>query len=175
MKSANLPGSLFEDNGAIFSDNRTHRFALWRIWDPKKPLVMFIGLNPSTANESGDDPTIRRVKRFAYDWGFGGVYMMNLFSFVTAYPQDLIRETDFELTNRYLLLAHSRCKKVIFAWGNFKVYGRDKDMMDLFPNAEALAVNKNGSPKHPLYVKADIQPVKLIMSYDSIRPIIKSG
>ena len=50
---------------------------------------MFIGLNPSTANEITNDPTIRRVQRFAFDWGYGGVYMMNLFAYITAYPKEL--------------------------------------------------------------------------------------
>ena len=54
---------LFDDNGADFSPDRKHRYSLWRIWDRSKPLVMFIGLNPSTANESDNDPTIRSVCR----------------------------------------------------------------------------------------------------------------
>ena len=75
--------------GAQFTEDRQYRYALWRIWNEDKPLVMFIGLNPSTANEYKNDPTIRRVMRYAADWGYGGVYMMNLFAWVTPYPKEL--------------------------------------------------------------------------------------
>src|SRR3954470_12052751 len=81
---------LFDSRAAIFSDDRKYRYCLFRQWDIDAPVVMFIGLNPSTANETQDDPTIRRVCKFAFDWGFGGVYMMNLFAWVTAYPQELM-------------------------------------------------------------------------------------
>ncbi len=66
---------------AKLSDCRIYRYALWRIWDDAKPLVMFIGLNPSTADETEDDPTIRRCISFAQNWGYGGLYMANLFVF----------------------------------------------------------------------------------------------
>ena len=61
-----------DGNGAVFSPDRIYRYVLYRVWDEAKPRVMFIGLNPSTADESVDDPTIRRCKRFAADWGYGG-------------------------------------------------------------------------------------------------------
>lgn len=67
------------ESGAEFSDCRTYRYALWRKWDWQgfANQVMFIGLNPSTADETEDDPTIRRCIRFAKDRGFGGLMMMN--------------------------------------------------------------------------------------------------
>lgn len=82
--------SLFEDQGAEFSEDRKYRFALWRIWDKSKPLVMFVGLNPSTANESDNDPTIKSVCRIAKSNGFGGVYMMNCFAYVSTDPKQLV-------------------------------------------------------------------------------------
>lgn len=156
-------GKLIEDNrsGAIFSECRNYRYALWRIWDESKPLVMFIGLNPSTANEASDDPTIRRVKSMAKTWGYGGVYMMNLFAWVTAYPEELKSCIDPIGGNiEWLYRISQRCDKVVFAWGNFKeAEQRAKEVATTFPNAYALHVNKNGSPKHPLYVKSDVIPV----------------
>ena len=85
----NLFHNRFDLAGAHFEDDRQYRYLLWRNWDELKPKIMFIGLNPSTANEEKDDPTIRRVCIFAKKWGFGGVYMANLFPFVTAYPKEL--------------------------------------------------------------------------------------
>lgn len=60
------------DFGADFSNDRKYRYALWRIWDRTKPLVMFIGLNPSTANETENDPTIKSVGRISKNNGYGG-------------------------------------------------------------------------------------------------------
>lgn len=148
---------LFETNntGAIFSDCGTYRYALWRIWDESKPFIMFIGLNPSTANANMDDPTIRRVKRFSVDWGYGGVYMMNLFALVSTYPEALKTCSDPVAENdKWLNEIKPKCKDVLFAWGNFDVFGRDKTVSDMFPQAVCLGFNKNGSPKHPLYISA---------------------
>jgi len=146
--------------GADFSEDRNYRYSLWRIWDESKPLVMFIGLNPSTANETDNDPTIKSVCRIANNNGFGGVYMMNCFPYVTAYPKEL-RETSLKsVVDNYehLVRIKSLVAEVVFAWGNFQEVTDviKNDLCNLFPNAKVLAVNKNGSPKHPLYCKSDI-------------------
>lgn len=139
-------------NGAEFSDCGKFRFVLWRIWDESLPKVMFIGLNPSTANATNDDPTIRRVKGIAKELGFGGIYMLNLFPYITPYPSELVI-TGIEANDEYLL-DHSRiCGEIVFAWGAFPAAkGRAGDVIAMFPNAKALHINKDGSPKHPLYV-----------------------
>lgn len=149
------------DSDAVFSDDRNYRYALWRNWDDSKPKIMFIGLNPSTANENSDDPTIRRVKRFASDWGYGGVYMMNLFGIVSADPKILLTCKDPIGDNDIWLSEIAReCKDVCFAWGNFKeALERGKQVSKMFPAAICLGLNKNGSPKHPLYVPANISQI----------------
>lgn len=152
---------LFARFGANFSPCRKYRFALWRIWDTSKPLVMFIGLNPSTANETEADPTIKSVIRIAKHNGFGGVYMMNCYPMVSTDPSKLLTNSyPMEVIENELLLviASQKCSEVVFAWGNFKVVqdtGRDQELIKLFPNAKAIAVNKNGSPKHPLYCRSN--------------------
>ena len=90
---------LYGGSGAEFSNCGMYRYMLWRTWIPGKPAVMFIGLNPSTANQIDDDPTIRRVKRFANDWGYGTVYMMNCFAYVSSDPKRL--EYHLELFGYY--------------------------------------------------------------------------
>ena len=141
-------------NGAMFSECGKHRIALWRIWDERNPLVMFIGLNPSTANESNDDPTIRKVTKIANNLGFGGVYMMNLFTFISTDPTKLnIAEGNLSIADNWLFMIGNKCEKVVFAWGAFEVHGRDKEVRAMFPRRYALHINKNGSPKHPLYCK----------------------
>ena len=164
MKTIIEPG-LFDtnNNGAIFSDCGKYRYALWRVWDRDKPLVMFIGLNPSTANKTTNDPTIRRVQKFALDWGFGGVYMMNLFVYVTAHPEELIKHPEHLKRNDILLTAFAdKCQRIIFAWGSFKeARERAKEVTKML-NGYALVINKDGSPKHPLYVKRDVKPIKYL-------------
>jgi len=151
-------------SGANFSKCRKYRYLLWRIWDDSKPLVAFVGLNPSTADENAPDPTITRVINFAKSWGFGGVYMMNLFPYVTADPDKLIECEAADIAcNDYLVReCGAKCGKIIFAWGNFKQVTpeRTKFFIEQFPNGEALVLNSNYSPRHPLYVKGDVVPVK---------------
>lgn len=145
--------------GAIFSDCRKYRYALWRTWDELRPQVVFIGLNPSTANESTDDPTIRRVQAIAKNLGYGGVYMMNLFAIISADPSVLKTCSD-PLGNNDKWLRLYCTGDIIFAWGNFKeATERARQVSKMFPNAKALFLNKNGTPKHPLYCKSDIHPI----------------
>lgn len=79
---------------AVLSTCRKYRFALWRIWDESKPYAMIIGLNPSTADEKEDDPTIARCIGFARSWGYGGLCMANLFAFRATEPADIFAASD---------------------------------------------------------------------------------
>ena len=154
--------NIFEDNGADFSTCGKYRYSLWRIWDKSKPLVMFIGLNPSTANATSDDPTIRRVKSIAANLGYGGVYMMNCFPYISTDPKKLVSSGGTLVNDIKLKEVSEKCTDIIFAWGNFEIVrmmGIDYILSNKFPNAKALHINKNGSPKHPLYCKSDIKPV----------------
>ncbi len=161
------------DNGAEFSPCGKYRYTLWRIWDQAKPLVMFIGLNPSTANAETDDPTIRRVKRFANDWGYGGVHMANLFAYVTAYPEELMKCSDPVGDNdSWLSKIDDKCRRTVFAWGSFEVSGRDKKVIRMFPNGMALVINKDGTPRHPLYVPATTTPVLFLSDNEDSTPAL---
>lgn len=150
---------LFDNNGAHFSPCRKYRYALWRIWDKSKPLVMFIGLNPSTANEVDPDPTITRVRGFAKRWGYGGFYMMNLFAYISSEPEELKKCADpLGDNDGWLERISPKCEQVVFAWGAFKeATERSEEVIRMFPDAKALIINMDGSPRHPLYVKGDIK------------------
>lgn len=149
--------------GAKFDNDkdRRYRYALWRIWDREKEPVMFIGLNPSLADESYSNPTVRRVIQFAKDWGYGGVYMMNLYNYITASPDELKRCADpvGRDADKWLRKVAAICNDVVFAWGRYKHCDRRDTVVNMFPQAMALVINKDGSPRHPLYVKADVTPV----------------
>lgn len=127
-----------------------------------KPKVLFIGLNPSTANEISNDPTINRVMRFANDWGYGGVYMMNIFGLVSQDPSVLRTHHDPMGDNRdWIGKISDRCQDVVFAWGAFKEAKCDhaRWLQTIFPRALCLGRTKDGSPKHPLYITANIKPI----------------
>ena len=149
--------------GATLSRNGAYRYDLWRTWNPDKSFVMFIGLNPSTADGTTDDPTIRRCKRFAADWGFGGIYMLNLFAFRATKPADMIkhpapRGPD---NDRHLHETANRAGLIVCAWGNDGgLRNRDREVINLLSdhNLWCLGKTKSGNPRHPLYIKADKQP-----------------
>jgi hypothetical protein len=150
-----MENSLFvnDSSGAVFSEDRKYRYYLWRAWDEKKPSIVFIGLNPSTANESKNDPTIRRVLTFAKNWGYGKVYMMNLFALVSPFPKDLLECPDPIAENDSYLKTICKGKDILFAWGAFKAAkDRAVQVVEWFPSATCLGINSDGSPKHPLYV-----------------------
>jgi hypothetical protein len=153
--------------GALFSECRQYRYYLKRMWDPEKPEILFIGLNPSTANELEDDATIRRVIAISRKLGYGTAYMMNCFPFVSTDPRKLVNTGGLHANDDWLQRIARDCKTVVFCWGNFKIVRdckRDERMIELFPDAMALHINANGSPKHPLYCRTDSQLVRFARS-----------
>lgn len=157
---------LFKSDAA-FSGCRKYRFAIWRVWDDALPYVMFIGLNPSTADESKDDPTLTRCIRYAKSWGYGGICMANLFPFRVTVPKVMMLASDpIGAENDHWLLELSESSGlVVAAWGNTGRYMvRSDHVKCLLPNLHCLKLNKSSEPGHPLYQKADIQPVKLLAS-----------
>lgn len=157
------------ESGALFSGDRRYRYKLWRRWPwsgPNPKMALFVGLNPSTADENKSDPTVARVIKFAKRWGCGGVYMMNLFAFVTPYPKELVQDDDWEMNLDFLYRCYQDVREqggpVILAWGAFKeakTSRRGDAIADLFVGAGCLGKNADGSPKHPLYIKADTKPI----------------
>lgn len=139
---------------------------LWRTWDEDKGHVLFIGLNPSVANENIDDPTIRREVGFAKAWGFGGLYKLNLFALIATDPRELVRAHDagvgqaaydsvVGLENNEFLEMYSGCSDLtVAAWGERGVYlNRCWDVVGSLPQeVMCLGLNKSGQPKHPLYL-----------------------
>ena len=107
------------DNGAELSDCGLYRYLLTRTWDAQCERVVFIGLNPSTADATEDDPTIRRIIGFARSWGYGGVDMLNLFAFRATDPSDLKAAVDpvGPKNDRYLAEYTSRSHATVAAWG----------------------------------------------------------
>lgn len=150
------------EKSAILSADRKYRYVLTRIWDETKPTVVFIGLNPSTADEEADDKTIRKCIGYAKRWGYGKLIMANLFAFRSTDPSLLKRLEDpvGPDNDSYIQKCVSESNLVIACWGNHgKLLNRDKVLMDSLPNLVCLKRNKNGTPHHPLYLSKDITPV----------------
>jgi len=140
--------------GALFSEDRKYRHMLMRMWDFDKPKVAFIGLNPSTANETETDPTITNAIKIAHNNDYGGLYMLNLFSLISSNPKAL--DNHHEVFGYVFDEYVKECKDVVFAWGNFKqARQRDFIFINRYPQALCIVHNKNGSPKHPLYCKSN--------------------
>lgn len=170
------------DKGALFSPCRRWRYLLWRRWEPEQPVCVFVGLNPSTADESVDDPTIRRCIRYAMDWGYGSMWMLNLFAFRATDPQEM-RAADLNAlgprNNEYLLQAGRAADLAVAAWG---VHGthmdRERRVLHMFAEAKidlhALGLSKDGHPRHPLYMRRDLEPFPWSTSYNGI-PVLASG
>ena len=168
--------SMSELTGAIFSSDRRYRYALWRVWDINGPRVAFIMLNPSIADEVKDDPTQRRCRRFSKDWGFGGYTVGNLFAYVSTDPKalNIISDPIGPENNLHLWQIYQSHDLTIVAWGKWGyLLGRGNEVMRMLQGFEdskgnlkglwCLGQNLDGTPKHPLYLKASTQPKLLEM------------
>ena len=151
-------------SSAELSPCRTYRYALWRIWDQTKPYALFICLNPSTADESEDDPTLRRCVDFAQSWGYGGVCIGNLFAFRATQPRDLISAEDpiGDENDWWLRKLSEEAGIIIASWGNHGAYrNRCDDVLETLSDVHYLKLNKSGQPAHPLYLRRDSIPTPL--------------
>lgn len=153
---------------AIFSPCRKYRYVLTRAWDEaKKPVAIFIGLNPSTADENIDDPTIRRCMGFARDWGCGGLVMLNLFALRSTDPRGLRKCADpIGPESDQFLRDYCTGNEVICAWGVHSSYllrgVKVRQMLKRIPETplKCLGRTTGGHPKHPLYLPKDAARVE---------------
>jgi len=155
---------LTRPKGAIFTEDGKHRFALWRIWSVRKPLLMFIGLNPSKANQITDDPTITRLIKRAAITGFGGLLGANLFTLVSTDPGALLVEPDViipDYSDYYIEEMIKLSSIQLCAWGSFTaVKMRAPSVYKKLKNPHCLGINADGEPMHPLYVSYEKPLVK---------------
>lgn len=157
------------EQNTVISDCGSYRYLLTRQVGPGERTAVFIMLNPSTADATSDDPTIRRCIGFARKWGCGRLAVLNLFAFRATDPCEMKRAADpvgpenrewFERT----LIDDLSIGPVVCGWG---VHGEfmDQDRAVLSWLAEigiqpmALGLSKDGHPRHPLYLPGDAELV----------------
>lgn len=153
------------DSGATFSADRVHRYELWRCAGGPEGTVAFIGLNPSTADEVKNDPTVERCLRFASKWGFAHFFILNIFAYRTTYPKELFAadEAIGRENDRHILNVCQQADLVVAAWGvngSYMQRGTQVEAMLRKPGVVlwCLGLTKGGFPRHPLYVRADTEP-----------------
>ncbi|QRY48122.1 DUF1643 domain-containing protein [Mycolicibacterium boenickei] len=160
---------LFTDavaSSAVISGCGRYRYELIRRWDDG-PLLEFVMLNPSTADASLDDPTIRRCIAFAKAWGYCGIVVRNLYALRATNPQVLLNYSGDAYGPRndeFIVSNVADC--TIAAWGSHAatLWPETLDTIKILdacrPQLFCLGVNANGSPKHPLYVPSSRTPVR---------------
>ncbi len=158
---------------AEFSDDRVYRYRLSRRWptlETRIPYIaVFIGLNPSTADENVDDPTIRRCIGFAQRLGCAGLDMLNLFAYRATDPKAMKAEEHpiepvgtWQNDTVIREVEHKSEAIIIAAWGTHGSHlDRDREVMHLLRHRDVhcLGTTKAGFPRHPLYLRAD-SPLK---------------
>lgn len=150
--------------GAIFSEDRNFRYILWRSWSLSKPVLLYIGLNSSTANELKEGPTVVRNMKRADQNGYGSLIHWNFYGYVSANPDVLLREGDYvgEDNDAYFQQAITLSGgKALCGWGSFSaVEKRKKVILPLIPEPLCLGKNADGNPKHPLYVSYEVPIIR---------------
>lgn len=152
---------------AWFSDCTKYRYLLTRTWDINRASVLFIMLNPSTADEKKNDPTVKRCFDYAHRWGFGSMEVANLFAYRSTDPAQLMKVEDPIGPNNTDMITRSvkRVGMVIGAWGTnvpnpfyIKTAHLVMDVVTKYNHLYALSRTKEGMPSHPLYLKKDAIP-----------------
>jgi len=137
-----------------------YRYAISRVWDSQLSRVLFICLNPSTADADLDDPSLRRCIRFAQAWGYGGVVMGNLFAFRATRPRVLsdVQDPIGPENDRWLTRLRAASEVAVAAWGNRGALQDRARIVTARPGKlYCLGRTASGAPRHPLYVSGTTQ------------------
>ncbi|MBD8591207.1 DUF1643 domain-containing protein [Peribacillus simplex] len=161
---------------AIIDETGEYRYSLFRGWDRDLPRMVFIMLNPSTANHYEDDPTIRRCISFAKLWGYGSFEVVNLFAYRATNPKELssCKDPIGKDNDKFIIDALKRADLAVAAWGTKgKLYNRNIEVLSYLTNFDLfyLSLTKEGHPKHPLYIKSDEKLKKLNIDTVTNKPM----
>jgi hypothetical protein len=161
--------TLTGETGAVFSDCERYRYKLWRRWLDAGETLNFLMLNPSTADELVDDPTVSRCQKRAESMGYGCLVVTNLFAFRATNPKDMKSEPDpiGEHNDAFISDAASNAQCVVCAWGQHGKYrGRAREVLAMLKKnwpskVHTLKTSVDGTPHHPLYLSYDLKPIPM--------------
>lgn len=145
---------------AVISTCGRYRYRLDRRWADGPPIVWLM-LNPSTADAEAEDATSRRVQAFSRAWGYGALTIVNLYAYRVTDPRALWLAVDPVGPENDAYLAEAFTGgTVIAAWG---VHARPERIAEVLAlpgmdRLKALALTKTGQPRHPLYLRGDLTP-----------------
>jgi hypothetical protein len=152
-----MSGAYLEAGAALSEDGR-YRYELTRRWHPTNPTMAVIMLNPSTADGHEDDPTIRRCVGFAKGFGCGALVVVNLYGLRATTPSVLWAVDDpvGPDNDGYIAGAMAGAAVAVAAWGASGERERVERVLELTAGTQlwSWGSNKDGSPKHPLYLPA---------------------
>ena len=151
---------------AIYSDCEKYRYSLTRVWDEAAPRVVFIMLNPSTATEIQNDPTVERCERRARALGYGAFCFCNIFAYRATDPKVMRAQPDpvGPENDTAIIEAAKWANDIVCAWGTHGAHmGRGKAVEHIMRNQPKplthLGLSIAGHPKHPLYIGYKVQPL----------------
>jgi len=151
---------------AVYSDCERYRYALTRVWEPQGRRLSFVMLNPSTATEVQNDPTVERCERRARTLGYGGFCVVNIFALRETDPKRMRRAPDpvGPDNDAIVIQAVGWADHVIAAWGTHGAHkGRGPEVAESLRKLDTplfhLGLSKDGHPKHPLYIAYTQQPI----------------
>ena len=149
---------------AIISDCGKYRYTLERAWSRDPRYLMYIMLNPSTADAEKDDPTIRRCIGFAKLLGYDGILVGNLYAFRATNPKELRNQGNIvgPDNDKHLLALANRAQQIVCAWGQpGPEIWRARDVRQLLSYPlYALGFTKGGYPRHPLMLPKTARPIE---------------
>ena len=150
---------------AVYSDCERYRYELTRTWDPDGAKALFVMLNPSTATEVQNDPTVERCERRARALGFGSFRVTNIFAWRDTDPRNMRAASDPVGPENDAAIVDSApwADRIICAWGTHGAHlGRGPEVERLLRATGLplwhLGLSKAGHPKHPLYIAYAKQP-----------------
>ncbi len=150
---------------AIYSDCEKYRYMLTRTWNAAGRSVLFIMLNPSTATEVQNDPTVERCERRARALGFGSFRVNNIFAWRDTDPQNMRAASDpvGPANDRLIRESCNWADQIICAWGTHGAYlDRGTQVSDMLLSTGRplfhFGLTKSGHPKHPLYIAYEKRP-----------------
>ena len=155
---------MLASSSAIFSDDMAYRYALHRMWELGHGLVVFVMLNPSTADAHKNDPTVERCERFAKGWGYASLAVVNLFGLRSTDPKALYDHPDpvGPENDMHLRMHANLANLIVCAWGNHggrRAATITQLLRDDGNVLHCLGRNKTRQPVHPLYQPKSAMPI----------------